>query len=147
MWAFDDKINKNVIFIAHTDINHDSHLILSYQVENTNYPERLGNGGKILQMYPKTCESKCIDSCCIMLMSLSKLGDTFNLPDEVKHTLPHCFNTNDYYGYVSQIPAYESNGLNEPAGSKLIEWHDEYSNDEYICDCEIQEYCTADVAL
>ena len=35
MWSFDDKINKEVVFIAHNDSNYDSHFILSYLVENT----------------------------------------------------------------------------------------------------------------
>ena len=43
MWAFDDKINKEAVFIANTGSNYDSHFILSYLVENTEYPELLAN--------------------------------------------------------------------------------------------------------
>ena len=39
------------------------------------------------------------------------------------------------------------NGLKEPARSILIQWHGEHSNDEFIFDREIHEYCTANVAL
>ena len=88
MWAFDDKINQEAVFIAHNGSNYDSHFILSYLVENTEYPEILVNGGKMLQMYIKTCESKFIDSCCFLSMPLNKFSDTFNLPDVVKGTFP-----------------------------------------------------------
>ena len=44
MWAFDDKINKETVFIAHNGGNYDSQLILSYLVEITEYPELLANG-------------------------------------------------------------------------------------------------------
>ena len=150
MWAFDDKINMEAVFIAHNGSNYDSHFILSYLVENTEYPEILANGGKILQMYIKTCESKFIDSCCFLSMPLSKFSDTFNLPDVVKGTFPHCFNIPNNYGYVGLLPAlhyYEPDSLKEPARSKLIKWHGEHSNDEFIFDREIHEYCMADVAL
>ena len=83
-------------------------------------------------------------------MPLSKFSDTFNLPDVVKGTFPHCFNTPNNYRYIGLLPAphyYEPDGLKEPARSKLIKWHDEHSNDEFIFDREIHEYCTADVAL
>ena len=122
MWAFDDKINQEAVFIAHNGSNYDSHFILSYLVENTEYPELLANGGKILQMYIKACESKFIDSCCFLSIPLSKFSDTFNLPDVVKGTFPHCFNTPNNYGYVGLLPAlhyYEPDGLKEPARSKL----------------------------
>ena len=66
MWAFDDKINKEVVFIAYNGSDYDSHFMLSYLVENIGYPEILANGGRILQMYIKTCESKFIDSCCFL---------------------------------------------------------------------------------
>ena len=150
MWAFDDKINMEVVFIAHNSSNYDSHFILSYLVENTEYLELLANGGNILQMYTKTCLSKFIDSCCFLSMPLSKLIDIFNLPDVVKGTFPHCFIIPNNYGYVGLLPAlhyYEPDGLKEPARSKLIKWHGEHSNDELIFDREIHEYCTADVAL
>ena len=150
MWAFDDKINKDAVFIAHNGSNYDSHFILSYLVENTEYPELLAKGGNILQMYIKACESKFIDSCCFLSMPLSKFSDIFNLPDVVKGTLTHCFNTPNNYGYVGLLRAlhyYEPNGFKEPARSKLIKWHGEHSNDEFIFDREIHEYCTAAVAL
>ena len=89
IWAFDDKINQEIVFIAHNGSNYDSHFILSYLVGNTEYPELLANRDKILQMSIKTWESKFIDSCCFLSMSLSKFGDTFNLPDVVKGTFPH----------------------------------------------------------
>ena len=60
MWAYDDKINMEAVFIAHNGSNYDSHFILFYLVENIEYPE-LANGGKILQMYIKTCLSKFTD--------------------------------------------------------------------------------------
>ena len=150
MWAFDDKSNNEAVCIAHNGNTYDSHFILSYLVVNTEYPELLANGGNILQMYIKTCESKFIDSCCFLSMPLSKFSDTFNLPDVVKGAFPHCFNTPNNYGYVDLLPDlhyYEPNGLKEAARSKLIQWHSEHSNDEFIFDCEIHEYCTADVAL
>ena len=59
---------------------------------------------KVLQMYIKTCESKFIDSCCFLSMSLSKFSDTFSLPDVMKGTFPHCFNTPNNYGYVGLLP-------------------------------------------
>ena len=77
------KINKEAVFIAHNGSNYDSHFILSYLVENTECPELLSNVGKLLQLYIKACESKFIDSCCFLSMSLSKFGDTFNLLDVV----------------------------------------------------------------
>ena len=146
-----DKINKYAVFSAHNGNNYDSHLILSYQVKNTEYPELLANGGKVLQMYIKACcESKFIDSCCFLSMPLTKFSDTFNLPDVVKGMFPHCFNTPNKYGYVGLLPAmhyYEPDALKEPAHSKLIKWHGEHSNDEFIFDREIHEYCMADVAM
>ena len=68
-------------------------------------------------------------------MSFSKFSDTFNLSDMVKGTFPHCFNTPNNYGYVGLVPVlhyYEPDGLKEPARSKLIQWHGEHSNDEFI---------------
>ena len=131
MWAFDDKINQEAVFIAHNGSNYDSHFILSYLVENTEHPELLVYGGKLLQMYIKTCESKFIDSCYFLSMPMGK----FNLTDVVKGTFPHCFNTPNNYGYVGLLPAlyyYDPDGLKEPARSKLIKWHDKHSNDEFI---------------
>ena len=84
MWAFDDKINKKVVFIPHNGCNYDVHFIVSYLVEKTEYPELMCNRGKILQMYIKACESKFIDSSCFLSMPLSKFSDTFNLLDVVK---------------------------------------------------------------
>ena len=141
MWAFDDNINKEAVFIAHNGSNCDSHFILSYLVENTEYPELLANGGKLFQMYIKTCESKFIDSCCFLAMPLSKFNDTFNLSDVVKCIV---------YGYVGLLPAlhyYEPDSLKEPACSRLIKWHDEHSNDEFTFDREIHKYGMVDVAL
>ena len=102
MWEFDDKLNMEAVFIAHNGSNYDSHLIMCYLVENTEYPELLANGGKILQMYIKAYESKFIDSCCFLSMPLSKFSDTFNLPVVVKGTFPYCFNTPNNYGYVGR---------------------------------------------
>ena len=107
------KTNKEVVFIVHNSSKYDSHFILSYLVENTEYPKLLAIGGNILQMYIKTCESKFIDSFCVLAMPLRKFSDTFNLPDVVKGTFPHCFNTPNNYGYVDLLPAlhhYESDG-------------------------------------
>ena len=42
MWAFDDKINQEAVFIAHNGSNYDSHFILSYLVENNRIS---GNSG------------------------------------------------------------------------------------------------------
>ena len=150
MWLFDDKINKHAIFIAHNGNTYNSHFTLFYLVGNTEYPVLLANGGKILQMYIKVCESKFIDSCCFLSMPLRKFSDTFNLSNVVKGTFHHCFNIPHNYGYVGLLPAlhhYETDGLKEPARSKLIKWRGEHSNDEFIFDREIHEYCTADVAL
>ena len=142
IWAFDDKFNKKAVFIAHNDSNYDSHLILSYLVENIEYPELLSKGSKVLHMYIKTCEAKCIDSFCFLSMLLSKFSDTLNLPDVVKGMFPHCFNTQNNFGYVG-LHYYKPDGFKEPARSKLI---GEYSNDKFIFDREIHEYCTADVS-
>ena len=101
-------------------------------------------------MFIKACESKFIDSCCFLSMSLSKFSDMFNLPDVVEGTFPHCSNTANNYGYVGLIPAlqyYEPDCFKEPARSRLIQWHGEHLNDEFIFDREIHEYCMADVAL
>ena len=103
MLAFDDKINKETVFIAHNGSSYDSHFIMYYLVENTEYPELLANGGNILQMYIKACESKFIDSSCFLSMLLSKFIDTFNLPDVVKGTFHHCFNTPNNYSYVGLL--------------------------------------------
>ena len=62
MWAFDGNFNQDAIFNAHNDSNYGSHFILYYLVENTEYPEHLANGGKILPTYVKTCESKLLFS-------------------------------------------------------------------------------------
>ena len=94
----DDKVNNEAVFIAHNGSNYDSHFILSYLVDNTEYPDIPANGRKILQIYINTCESKFIDSSCFLSMPLSKFSDTFNLPDVVKGTFPHCFNTPTNYG-------------------------------------------------
>ena len=105
---------------------------------------------KVLQMYIKTCESKFIDSCCFLSMSLSKFSDTFSLPDVMKGTFPHCFNTPNNYGYVGLLPGmlyYDPDGFKESAHSKLLRWHGEHSNVEFIFDSKIHEYCMADVAL
>ena len=104
----------------------------------------------MLQMYIKTCLSKFITSCCFLSMPLSKFTDTFKLPGVMKGTYPHYFNTPNNYGYVGLLPAlhyYEPDGLKEPARSKLIKWHGDHSNDEFIFDREIHLYCTADVTL
>ena len=135
MWQVDDKINMEAVFIEHNGSNYDSHLTMSYLVENTKYTELLDNGGKILQMYTKTCEYKLIDSCCFLSMPLSKFSDTFNLPDVAKGTFPHCLNTRNNDGYADLLPAlhyYEPDGLKEPARFRLIQWHGEHSNDEFI---------------
>ena len=92
-------------------------FIMYYLTENTEYPELLANGGKILQMYIKTYELTVINSCCFLSMPLSKFSDTFNLPDVVKGTFPHCFNTPNNYGNVGLLPAlhhYEPEGLKNP---------------------------------
>ena len=94
-------------------------------------------------MYIKTCESKFFDSCCFLSMSLSKFSDKFNLPDVVKGTFKHCFNTPTNYGYVGLLPAmqnYEPECLKEPARSKLTQWQGEHANDEFNFDREIHEY-------
>ena len=123
MWVFDDKINKETVFI------------LSYLVENTDYPELLVSGGKILEICIKTCRSRFIDSCCFLLMPLSKFSDKFNLSDMVKCTFPHCFNTPNNYGYVGLLPAlhyYETTILKESDCSNPIEWHGEHSSAEFF---------------
>ena len=48
VFEFDDKINRETVFIAHNDINYDSHCILSYLVENTEHLVLLANDGNIL---------------------------------------------------------------------------------------------------
>ena len=35
VWAFDDKLNKEAVFIVHNGSNYNSHLIMSYLFENT----------------------------------------------------------------------------------------------------------------
>ena len=130
--------------------NYVSHFIRSYLVENTEYPELLANGGKILQVYINACESTFIDSFCFLSMSLSKFIETFNLPDVVKGTFPQCFNTQTITGTLA---CYQLGTITKPTVLKkplvlnLIQWHGGHSNDEFIFDREIHEYCTADVAL
>ena len=77
-------------------------------------------------------------------MPLSKFSETFQLRDMVKGTFPHCFNSPNNYGYVGILPALY---YYKPARYKLIEWHCEYSNDEFIFHSEIHKYCKTDVAL
>ena len=139
MWAFDDKINKEAIFIAHHGSNSDYYFILSYLVVNTEYPELLANGGKILQKYIKTCESKFIDSRCFLSMSLSKFSDTFNSPDVVTDKFLHCFNTPNKYGYVSLLPTLQGQKnplvLNSSSGTVNTQITKFFYR-------EIHEYCT-----
>ena len=46
MWALDNKINMEAVFIAY----YDSHSILFYLVKNTEYQELLANDGNIEQI-------------------------------------------------------------------------------------------------
>ena len=64
--------------------------------------------------------------------------------------VPALFQHTNNYGYVRLLPAlhyYEPDGPKGPVRSKLIPWHGEYSNDEFIFDRDIYEHCTTDVAL
>ena len=54
--------NKNATFIAHNGGSYDCHFILSYLVDNAEYPELTANGGQLLEMYIKTFTSRFIDS-------------------------------------------------------------------------------------
>ena len=143
-------INMEIVFIAHNGSNYDSHFIMSNLVENTEYPELLTNGDKILQMHIKACESKFIDSCYFLSLLLSKLSDTFNLPNVVKGTFPHCFNTPNNYGYVGLLPDlhyYEPDSLKEPARSKLIRWHGEHSTRvSFLADAGIDPFRSCTIA-
>ena len=51
------RLMTRLTWRPHNSSNYDSHAILSYLVENTEYPELLDNGGNVLQMYIKACES------------------------------------------------------------------------------------------
>ena len=149
-WAFDDPLNQGAVFIAHNGSGYDVNFILSYLIEQTEYPTMIANGGKILEMYVKTCKAKFIDSCCFLSMPLSRFSDTFNLPNVVKGTFPHLFNTRHNYKYVGPLPDlhyYGPDGLKEPARTNLIDWHNDHANDEFNFSKEIHEYCKADVQL
>ena len=148
-WAFDDPVNKKAIFVAHNASNYDSHFILSYLVDNAEYPELLANGGKLLEMYVRCCKTRFIDSCCFLSMPLSRFSDTFQIP-HTKGTFPHLFNTADHYNYVGTLPAleyYDPDGLKEPARTELIKWHNEHANDAFDFAQRIDSYCKADVQL
>ena len=149
-WAFDCPANKNATFIAHNGGSYDSHFILSYLVKNAEYPELTANGGKLLEMYVKTCKARFIDSFSFLSMPLSRFSATFNLPNVVKGTFPHLFNVVDNYKYIGRLPAlhyYDPDGMKEPGRSKLIEWHREHADNEFEFSKEIHQYCQSDVAL
>ena len=82
------------MFIAHNSSNYDAHFILSYVIINGEYPEILGNGGKLLEMKIKTRNAKLIVSCCFIAMSFSRFSDTFNIP-HTKGAFLHMFNVYD----------------------------------------------------
>ena len=149
-WAIDCPANKNATFIAHNGGSYDSHFILSYLVKNAEYPELTANGGKLLEMYVKTCKARFIDSFSFLSMPLSRFSATFNLPNVAKGTFPHLFNVVDNYKYIGRLPAlhyYDPDGMKEPGRSKLIEWHREHADNEFEFSKEIHQYCQSDVAL
>ena len=148
-WACDDPSDSKAVFVAHNASNYDSHFILSYLVDNAEYPDLLANGGKLLQMYVKCCKITFIDSCCFLALPLSRFSETFQIP-HTKGTFPHLFNTSNNYDYVGALPAlqyYDPDGLKESSRKELIKWHSDHVNDEFNFAKEIDEYCRADVQL
>ena len=77
-------------------------------------------------------------------MSLSKFSDTLNLPYIVKGTSrivsTHQTITGTLACYQLCTITNLTDRLKEPTRSKLIQWHGEHSNDEFIFDREINKY-------
>ncbi|KAJ8909929.1 hypothetical protein NQ315_005648 [Exocentrus adspersus] len=86
-------------------------------------------------------------------MALSKLPKAFELEDNYKKGyFPHLFNTSANQNYVGPLPHIEFYGpdtLKEDDRKKLIEWHTELTNNNYVFDFqkEIVEYCISDVEI
>ena len=148
-WAFDSPENRGATFIAHNGSNYDQHFLLSYLIDNAEYPSMLANGCKLMEMKIKTCKARLIDSCCFLSMPLNKFSETFNIP-HVKGTFPHLFNKSENYGYVGKLPDisfYDPDGMKEPARTQFIKWHNAHANDAFDFAKEIHDYCKADVQL
>ena len=113
MWDFDHPANEGAVFIVYNSSNYDAHFILPYLITNGEYPEILGNGGKLLEIKIKTRNATLIDSCCFITMPLSRYSDTFNIT-YTQGTFAHMFNVSDNYNYAGPMPAlryYDPNGM------------------------------------
>ena len=150
LWAFSDPINKKSTFIAHNAGGYDSHFILEYLVKEGNTPQLIMQGGKILCMTVPGQKIRFIDSLSFLAMGLNDFTTTFDLPDITKGTFPHLFNTAENYGYVGPLPPlhyYSPDSLKENSRKKLLEWHHQHRNDNFVFAHELSAYCEADVVL
>ena len=110
MWAFDDNISKDAVFIAHNGINHDSQKV-----------------GNILQIYIKACESKFIDSFCFLSMYNPPLSEFVeDMTDELggRYITEYVSNGSKNYVYRTgagkQVVTVKGFTLNFVASQQLI---------------------------
>ena len=101
----------------------------------------------------KDYKIRCIDSINWFGMSLDKLPKTFGLNLEAgKGMFPHLMNSKQYWNYIGEMPDikfYAPNNLSTEKREKLINWHREMKESNYVFDFqkEISKYCEQDVNI
>ena len=149
-WATSNPLNHNTTFIAHNASGYDTHFILKYLVEEGNTPNVVMQGGKILSLSLSSTKTRFIDSLSFLTMPLASFTKTFDIPDKMKGTFPHLFNTPANYDYDGLLPPlhyYSPDSMKADARRKLLEWHADHSSDRFVFADELKAYCEADVDL
>ena len=149
-WATSNPANHGSVCIAHNFKGYDGMFVLDYQVTQGNDVHATFQDGKILNIRLNNVKVSFIDSLSFLIMPLRQFSSTFQIPDKTKGDFPHAFNLPTNYKYSGRLPHlrfYEPDSLKSEARDKLIRWHKEHENDEFVFEDELKKYCTADVDL
>ncbi|MCP4474189.1 MAG: hypothetical protein GY821_06410 [Gammaproteobacteria bacterium] len=92
-----------------------------------------------------------LDSLNFVPMALAKMPKAFDLGGVKKGYFPHFFNKSttpwDYKGPFPPLEDYGANSMKPAERQKLVEWHAQQQDKEFVFAQEIHDYCQADVDL
>ena len=146
---------QNFSVLSHYGGKYDNLFLLRWLLLNrpTVDIQCINNGQKVIAVFINDYKIRLIDSFNWLSMSLDKLTKAFSLGEgQVKGTFPHGFNTKENWNYCGEIPDlsyFMPDQLSEEKRSKLIAWHNQLRETNYIFDFqkEMKVYCSQDVTI
>jgi len=152
-WLFTDH-NKGSTVIAHNAKGYDLYFVLHYLVHSVTNPKLapqiVFSGSKVMYMYLKHLDIRCIDSLNFFPMRLSALPKAFGISELKKGYFPHYMNVPENYTYIGPHPDPEMYGASQMMPwdrDKLLKFLEENKQQQFNFAEHMKSYCRSDVDI